>query len=76
MTNAKAFLLGIAILILAVSPCGAQPFDRSDRTLLLDHLDEDFVPDGARTEEVFLPRRKSSGANTFRVPAAMALCRE
>ncbi len=41
-------LLGIAVLMLIASPGGGQPFEPTDRTLLLDHLDEDFVPDGRK----------------------------
>jgi hypothetical protein len=39
----------VVLAFLSLSPLvGAQPYQTSERTLLLDHLDETFTPDGAK----------------------------
>ena len=48
MFGSRNCLLGIIILFAVACPCGAQPFQNSERTLLSDHFDEDFLPDGVR----------------------------
>ena len=48
MSGSRNSLLGITIFLAVACPCGAQPFQNTERTLLLDHLDEDFRPDGVR----------------------------
>ncbi len=44
----KNSLFGVILFSLIAAPCAAQPYEKTDRTLLLDHFDEDFVPDGTR----------------------------
>ncbi len=41
-------LLAVVVFLAIVCPCAAQPYEKTDRTLLLDHFDENFVPDGTR----------------------------
>ena len=46
MLSLRQLVLSARLLILATTWLGAQPFSRDARTLLLDHLDESFTPDG------------------------------
>ena len=46
--HGKNILCGVLLFSLIACPCAAQPFAKTDRTLLLDHFDEGFVPDGMR----------------------------
>lgn len=48
MNGNRTSLLAVVLLAAAASPCAAQPYTNTERTLLLDHFDEDFVPDGVR----------------------------
>ncbi|OGV69027.1 MAG: hypothetical protein A3K19_06290 [Lentisphaerae bacterium RIFOXYB12_FULL_65_16] len=46
------------------------------KTVIVLTDDHGLRIDGEQTQEVYFPRRKSSGVNTFRMPLAMTLCRE
>jgi hypothetical protein len=48
MRNFILFLFVALTLFCALPATNAQPFSVNERTLLLDHLDETFVPDGAK----------------------------
>jgi hypothetical protein len=46
--NRTHVLGGVLVFLVIAYPCGGQPFQPTERTLLLDHFDEDFVPDGTK----------------------------
>ena len=46
--HGKNILFGVILFSVVACPCAAQPYAKTDRTLLFDHFDEGFVPDGTR----------------------------
>jgi hypothetical protein len=46
MSSTRLLLLAAVAMLLCTDGVWAQPYSRDERTLLLDHLDETFTPDG------------------------------